>query len=384
MSKDDSTAIAHVVRRAVDSNGKAIGQWNANPILNTLVYECEFDDGSIREYSANVIASNIYEEGNADGYSSSLLHTIVDHKASGEAIKMADKYIIARNGTRRMRQTTVGWSFLVKFGDGRQQWIDLKVLKESNPVQVGEYVIARGIQDEPAFAWWVPYTMRKRDVIVSAIKSRVCRTTHKYGIEMPAPGRDTIKNAIELDRRNGDTFWMDGVRKEMSALNIAFEFKELGEKAPPGWFKASGHIIFDVKMDFTRKARWVKDGHKTPDSTTSSFAGVVSRESIRIGLTYAALLGLPAVGGDIQNAYLQAPSSEKHFIVCGPDFGTENVGRVALIRRALYGGNVAGRDFWHHLHECMGRLGFTSSREMNGGLHISPLMRMWLTCLPSV
>ena len=102
---------------------------------------------------------------------------------------MADKYIISRNGTQRMRQTTVGWSFLVKFGDGRQQWIALKVLKESIPVQVGEYVIARGIQDEPAFAWWVPYTMRKRDVIVSAIKSRVCRTTHKYGIEMPAPGR---------------------------------------------------------------------------------------------------------------------------------------------------------------------------------------------------
>ena len=117
-----------------------------------------------------------------------------------------------------------------------------------------------------------------------------------------------------------------------------------------------------MKMDFTRKARWVKDGHKTPDSTTSSFAGVVFRESIRIGLAYAALLGLPVIGGDIQNAYLQAPSSEKHFIVCGPEFGTENVGRVALIRRALYGCKVAGRDFWYHLRECIGRLGFTSSR----------------------
>ena len=85
-------------------------------------------------------------------------------------------------------------------------------------------------------------------------------------------------------------------------------------------------------MDFTRKARWVRDGHNSPDSTTSSFAGVVSRESIRIGLTYAAYLGFLLLRGDIQNAYLQAPSSEKHFIVCGPDFGTENVGRVALIR----------------------------------------------------
>ena len=115
-------------------------------------------------------------------------------------------------------------------------------------------------------------------------------------------------------------------------------------------------------MGFTRKAWWVKDGHKTPDSTTSSFAGVVSRESIRIGLTYDALLGLPVIGGDIQNANLQAPSLEKNFIVCGPEFGTENVGRVALICQALNGGKVAGRDFWHHLRECMGQLGFTSSR----------------------
>ncbi len=59
---------------------------------------------------------------------------------------------------------------------------------------------------------------------------------------------------------------------------------------------------------------------------------------------------------------MQAPSSEKHFIVCGPEFGLENIGRVALVRRALYSGKVAGRDFWHHLRDCMGHLEFSSSR----------------------
>ncbi len=58
---------------------------------------------------------------------------------------------------------------------------------------------------------------------------------------------------------------------------------------------------------------------------------VVCQESIRIVLTYAGLLRLPVIGGDIKNAYLQAPSSEKHCIVCGTEFETENVGRVALI-----------------------------------------------------
>ena len=112
---------------------------------------------------------------------------------------------------------------------------------------------------------------------------------------------------------------------------VAFQILGLNAKAPPDWHKASGHIIFDVKMDFTRKAHWVEDGHKTPNSTTSIFAGVLSRDSIRIALTHAALLGLPVIGANIRNAYLQAPSSEKHFIICGQEFGIENEGRVALI-----------------------------------------------------
>jgi hypothetical protein len=77
---------------------------------------------------------------------------------------------------------------------------------------------------------------------------------------------------------------------------------------------------------------------------------------------YAALLGLPVWGGDIRNAYLQSPSFEKLFIICCPEFGFEYVGCVAFVHRALYGGKVAGRDFWHHLQDCMGHLGFSSSR----------------------
>jgi hypothetical protein len=100
-------------------------------------------------------------------------------------------------------------------------------------VQVGEYVIARGIKDEPTFAWWMPYVMRKRDIIVSMVKACVCRTTHKYGIEMPAPGQDILQNAIDLDRKNGDTLWKDSLAKEMGSLNIAFQYLELGEKTPP-------------------------------------------------------------------------------------------------------------------------------------------------------
>lgn len=70
--------------------------------------------------------------------------------------------------------------------------------------------------------------------------------------------------------------------------------------------------------------------------------------------------GLQVFAADIQNAYLQAPSSQKDFIICGPEFGLENVGERALIHQALYGGKAAGRDFCNHLRNCMNHLQYKS------------------------
>ncbi len=49
LSKDNSTALARVIC-AVNSNGKVIGEWDSSPILNTLVYKCEFNDVTFKEY----------------------------------------------------------------------------------------------------------------------------------------------------------------------------------------------------------------------------------------------------------------------------------------------------------------------------------------------
>ena len=106
--------------------------------------------------------------------------------------------------------------------------------------------------------------------------------------------------------------------------------------------------------------RWVLDGHKTPDPIGSTFAGVVSRESVQIAFTYAALNDLQVFAANIRNAYLQVPSSQKGYVACGPEFGIENIGKVALIHRALYGGKIVGRDFRNHLRSCMHHLSFRS------------------------
>ena len=169
-----------------------------------------------------------------------------------------------------------------------------------------------------------------------------------------------------MDAINGDHLWQDAIELEMNNVVVTFEILYLNTPIPIGWMKSSGHnIIFDVKMDFTRKERWVKDGHRTPQPDQSTFTGVVSRrESVWIALTYAALHGIDVVAaGDIKNAYVQASSSEKHNVICGAEFGLEHVGKVALIRQALYSGKCSGADFcWKHLRSCMAHLGFTSCK----------------------
>ena len=147
---------------------------------------------------------------------------------------------------------------------------------------------------------------------------------------------------------------------EMYNIGVAFEILEDEKTAPAGHTKVPGHLIWSVKMDFTRKARWVLDGHKTPDPVGSKYAGVVSRESVRIPFTYAALNELDVCMADIRNAYLQSPTSQKHYIIFAPEFGMENVGKVAIMHRAVYGGKMSRRDFRNHLRSCMHFINFTS------------------------
>ena len=74
-----------------------------------------------------------------------------------------------------------------------------------------------------------------------------------------------------------------------------------------------------------------EESSRTLDLDDNKYAGVVSRESVRIALTYAALYQIDALAADIRNAYLQALTYEKNYIICGEEFGLENVGKCALI-----------------------------------------------------
>ena len=266
---------AKVLRQFLDPSGRSVGAYHKNPILNTLVYDVEFPDGEVKEYSAKIMSENLLAQFNDEGFTLTVFDIILDHTKDVSAIQKKDFYFRTRSGTRRMRKTTCGWKFLVIWKDGSKTWVSLADMKESHPVEISKYSKSRGINKEPAFSCWVPYTLRKRDIIISAVNSRVYKTTHKYGVEIP----NSIKISRDLDLKNGNYLWITAIKKETSNFGIAFEILNENKTAPVGWSNESGHLIYDLKIDYTRKARWVLDGHRSADPDGSNYAGVVSRDS---------------------------------------------------------------------------------------------------------
>ena len=63
-----------------------------------------------------------------------------------------------------------------------------------------------------------------------------------------------MKDALELDTKNGNTYWDDAIATEMKNVRATFKILPDGTSVPNGYQKISCHMIFDVKMeDFCRK-----------------------------------------------------------------------------------------------------------------------------------
>ena len=75
----------------------------------------------------------------------------------------------------------------------------------------------------------------------------------------------------------------------MTSVSIAFHISYYGEEDPVGYEHINCHLIFDVKMDFRCKARFVAGGHTTNPLAEYTYVGVVSQESVCVAFTLAAL-----------------------------------------------------------------------------------------------
>ena len=230
-------------------------------------------------------------------------------------------------------------------------------VKNYNPVELAEYAYHVGIEKEPAFRWWVSHIIKKKKRMINKVKTRVRKGNTKFGVVIPT----TVKEALELDRRNGNSYWSDAIKKEYNDVKVAFQLLDEDEQIPPTFQEITCHLIFEVKFDLRRKARYVAGGHLTSAPSSITYSSVVSRESVRIAFLIAALNGLDVWAADIQNAYLNAPPREKVWFRAGEEWG-EHAGKPVMIVRALYGLKSSGAAWRAFLASALkNALGFTSS-----------------------
>jgi len=171
LPKGDAFLLGKVVGRKRDAEDNLIGTAHSNPIFDTRLYQVQFPEGQVEEYSANVIAQNLYSQLDSEGHHFVLLEDIIDYEKNEDAVPYENRFMISNNGNIHKRCTTKGWSLCVLWKDGSTSWESLKDLKESFPIQVAEYTVSQGLQDEPAFSWWVKATISRKNRIVKAMKT---------------------------------------------------------------------------------------------------------------------------------------------------------------------------------------------------------------------
>ena len=114
--------------------------------------------------------------------------------------------------------------------------------------------MANNYVQEPAFQWWVPHVTKKRRRIINRVAARLKKENDtKFGVEVPK----TVQDALRLDRENGNNSWRNAIEKEMKNSRVAFEILSQDDIPPVGSKKITYHLIFDVKMDLTRKTQEV-------------------------------------------------------------------------------------------------------------------------------
>ena len=194
------------------------------------------------------------------------------------------------------------------------------------------------------------------------LKSFQTKPVYKFGYLVPR----NHEQAVELDKRNGNTKWQDAEALEISQHAEYETFFDKGKDAlpPPGYKKITCHMVYNVKHDGRHKARLVAGGHLTDTPVESVYSSVVSLKGLRLVIFLAELNDLEVWSTDIGNAYLEAKTKEKVYIVAGPEFGDKQ-GHILVFNKALYGLKSSGLRWHERFADTLRAMGFNPSKAEN-------------------
>ena len=256
------------------------------------------------------------------------------------------------------------YNVLVEWETGEETYEPLHVIAADDPVTCAIYAKRNNLLNTPGwkrFKTNIKNTKKLIRVMKQArLKSYNNTVVYQYGFKVPK----TPEQAIQFDLENGNTLWQDAMKLEMEMMKEyqVFESKGIGGRPPSADYrKIRVHFVFAVKHDGRHKARLVAGGHLTPPPATSVYSGVVSLRSLRLVIFLAELNDLQLWGGDIGQAYLEAKTKEKLYIVAGKGFG-DLEGHTLIIYKALYGLRTSGIRWHERFADTLRDLGFKPSK----------------------
>ena len=127
---------SRVTKRLKDKDGRPIGTASKNTILDSRMYEVEYEDGHKLAMADNAIASNLFAQFDQDGHRFVLFDEIIDWRTDGSQIRSEDAFIHISNRNKRRRETTESWEVCIQWKDGSSTWNQVKDVNKAYPVHI--------------------------------------------------------------------------------------------------------------------------------------------------------------------------------------------------------------------------------------------------------
>ncbi len=127
-------------------------------------------------------------------------------------ILVTDHKVVKNKGQRKLL-VKVHWLL-----DG-SSWVDAGALRLQDPFVIIDYVAKKHLSKLEDFKWVKQYLEDKKQMeqIRKAFQAKVSPRTpkFKFGVQVPKG----VRNALELDKINGDTLWRDAINTELKQIN---------------------------------------------------------------------------------------------------------------------------------------------------------------------